>query len=149
MNTQTNKKLPLPLYVLSLISANGCIIISLMYLTFHFIDNVNFAMGFVKSEATQTLLVVLSILSAFTAAAVLIILNYRNSKSYFFRKVAFMTFWICIFCALLQFEVILVNVFEITILKFIWFTTSVLSIITSVFCNGLLVANSKEKNKLM
>ena len=125
------KKLPKFFSIGTLILANGAIVIALMHLTFHFIDSVNFAVGFLENEVTSVLMLLLSIFSALTASGVIIILNHEESKSYFFRKVAFITFWICVLNILIE------TVYR----NMLWFFISMFTILNSVFCNGLVLAD--------
>ncbi len=142
-----NKKLPRPLYVGALITANISIVIALMHLTLHFIDSVNFAMGFLKSDVTKMLMFILSISSLVNSIFVILILQKRESKSYFFRKVAFLTFWICFISIITNKNVILPNMLQDVHLKALWFFVSTFSMLTAVFCNGHLVMNYKNEEE--
>ncbi len=143
---KNKKNLPSIFMIIALICANGGIIISLMHLVFHFIDCVNFAVGFLDNNFTNIIMLINGIISLITAAFVLIILHYKESKSYFFRKVAFITFWLSFSNILLQRNVIMPNMLEEYQRNVVWFFLSVFTIINSVFCNGLLCLNkSTEK----
>ncbi|MBE6648378.1 MAG: hypothetical protein E7614_02520 [Ruminococcaceae bacterium] len=142
---KNNQKIPLPLFILALVCANGGIIICLMHLVFHFIDSVNFAVGFLDNKFTFIVMLIASILSALASVSVMIILNRRESKSYFFRKVAFINFWICVINILLQRNVILPNMIETVTRNMIWFFVSMFTILTCVFCDGLLVMEENEE----
>ena len=141
---KSSKNIPTSLFILALVSANAGIIICLMHLVFHFIDSVNFAVGFLDNNFTFIIMLVASILSALASVSVMMLLNIKESKSYFFRKVAFINFWICVINVLLQRNVILPNMIEPVTRNMIWFFVSIFTILTGVFCNGLLVA--KENN---
>ena len=140
-----NKKLPRPLFVGALITANISIIITLLHLTLHFIDSVNFAMGFLKSDVTKLLMFILSISSLVNSVFLFLILQKRESKSYFFRKVAFLNFWICFISIITNKNVILPNMIQDVHLKALWFFVSTFSMLTAVFCNGHLVMNYKDE----
>ncbi len=142
-----NKKLPRHIYIGALITANISIVIALMHLTLHFIDSVNFAMGFLKSDVTKMLMFILSISSLINSVFVILILQKRESKSYFFRKVAFLNFWICFISILTNKNVILPNMIQEMHLKALWFFVSTFSMLTAVFCNGLLVMNYNEEDE--
>lgn len=147
MNTQENKKIPSFLFWLSLLCANGAIIISLMHLVFHFICTVNFAVAFLDSEVTSVLMIILSAFSMIASACVMIILHRTKNNSYFFRKVAFITFWLCFLNILFQRNVILPNMVETYHRNMLWFFISVFTMINSVFCNGLLCMNQNQTPK--
>lgn len=142
---KNNKKIPTPLFIFALICANGGIIICLMHLVFHFIDSVNFAVGFLDNNFTFIIMLVASILSALASVAVMMLLNIKESKSYFFRKVAFINFWICVINVLLQRNVILPNMIEPVTRNMIWFFVSIFTLLTCVFCNGLLVTDENAE----
>jgi hypothetical protein len=144
---KNKKSLPSIFLIIALICANGGIIISLMYLVFHFIDCVNFAVGFLANDFTKVIMLINSIISLVSAASVMIILHFNESKSYFFRKVAFITFWLCVFYALIHLDVILPDVIEKVYLKLIWFSISLFTMVTSIFCVGLLVMVPQKKQK--
>jgi hypothetical protein len=127
---------------IALIYANAGIIIAIMHLVFHFIDSVNFAVGFLDNKFTEIIMLVASVLSMFTSVFVLLILQRRESKSYFFRKIAFITFWICAFNILFQKNVIYPNVLEDFQKQALWFLVSMFTLFNSVFCNGLLAMNT-------
>ena len=130
--------------LLALLSANGAIIIALMHLVFHFIDSVNFSVAFLDSEVTNVLMITLSVLSAFTAIYVMYTMFNTNSKSYFFKKVAFITFWICVINILIQKNVILPGTVKDNYGEMIWFFISIFTFFNSIYCNGILCM---EKNK--
>ena len=132
-------------HLITLLCANASIVISLMHLVFHVINMFNSSVAFLKSNVTITLMLILSIISAFTAAAVMIILHYRNQKSYFFRKIAYTTFWVCLFSLLAQINVIFPKMIVNDYRNAVWFFVSILSITNSVFCNGLLVTDTEAK----
>ncbi len=146
MNENNKQTIPAFLFWIAVLCANGAIVISLMHLVFHFIDSVNFSVAFLDSEVTSVLMIILSAFSMIASACVMIILHRKNSKSYFFRKVAFITFWICFLNILFQRNVIYPNVLETYQRNAVWFFVSVFSMINSIFCNGLLCVNSKEQN---
>lgn len=127
---------------IALIYANAGIIIAIMHLVFHFIDSVNFAVGFLDNKFTEIIMLVASVLSMFTSVFVLLILQRRESKSYFFRKIAFITFWVCAFNILFQKNVIYPNVLEDFQKQALWFLVSMFTLFNSVFCNGLLAMNT-------
>jgi hypothetical protein len=127
---------------IALIYANAGIIIAIMHLVFHFIDSVNFAVGFLDNKFTDIIMLVASVLSMFTSVFVLLILQRRESKSYFFRKIAFITFWVCAFNILFQKNVIYPNVLEDFQKQALWFLVSMFTLFNSVFCNGLLAMNT-------
>ncbi len=145
-----NNKHPLHSFLsaLALICANGGIIISLMHLVFHFIDSVNFAVGFLDNDFTYVIMLINSIISMIAAVSVMIILHYKGSKSYFFRKVAFITFWVAFLSLLFQRNVIYPKMLEEYQRNAVWFFLSVFTIINSVFCNGLLCMNQNADNKI-
>jgi hypothetical protein len=137
-----SKVLPPVFLAIALIYANAGIIIAIMHLVFHFIDSVNFAVGFLDNKFTEIIMLVASVLSMFTSVFVLLILQRRESKSYFFRKIAFITFWVCAFNILFQKNVIYPNVLEDFQKQALWFLVSMFTLFNSVFCNGLLAMNT-------
>lgn len=144
MNENNKKTIPAFLFWIAVLFANGAIVISLMHLVFHFIDSVNFSVAFLDSEVTSVLMIILSAFSMIASACVMIILHQKNNKSYFFRKVAFITFWVCFLNILFQRNVIYPNVLETYQRNAVWFFVSVFSMVNSIFCNGLLCINNKE-----
>ncbi len=133
--------------ILALLTANGAIVIALMHLVFHFIDSVNFSVAFLDSEVTHVLMIILSVLSALSALYVMYTMFNTKSKSYFFRKVAFITFWICILNILIQRNVILPNMVEDYYREMLWFFISIFTFLNSIYCNGLLCMESKTKHE--
>ena len=131
--------------LIALLSANGAIVIALMHLVFHFIDLVNFSVAFLDSKVTHVLIFILSILSAITAVYVMYTAYYKKSKSYFFRKVAFITLWICVINILIQKNWILPNIVEEAYRETLWFFISIFTMLNSIYCNGLLCMKSSNE----
>jgi hypothetical protein len=149
----TNKKLHPIFHAVALICANVGIIIAIMHYVFHFIDSVNFAVGFLDNSFTEVIMLIVSITSVITACSIIYITYRNNRNSYFFRKIAFITIWVCFINILFQRNVIYPNLLEDYQREAIWFIVSTLTLINSVFCNGLLCmkveeeADSKEESK--
>lgn len=143
MKELNRQKPPFPFFLIAIISANVGIIISLMHLVFHFIDLVNFSVAFLDSEVTNVLMIVLSVSSFIASICVLMFLHREKNKSYFFRKVAFITFWICFINVLIQCNVIFPEAVEKNYRNAVWFFMSSFTLINSIFCNGLFCMEHK------